>query len=277
MQDIFKNLIELLNKWNQSFQDNLPQFIAGLVVLLVSLYLARLVSRLTRRSLERRHSDPEISMLIERLVRWGVIILGIVLALEQAGQDVTTLITGLGILGFTVGFALQDVSANVLSGILLLSEQPFSIGDSIEVAGNGGVVAAVNLRATRMTAFDGRKLVVPNRDILTNPIINYSRAKRRRIELDMGVAYDSDLVRVRQVILDAILKIEGVLQDPAPELVYNQFGDTTIHFTLYYWVDLKVVDFFEATSRGVMEIKSALDAVGLGISFPVQVVHQVGN
>jgi len=277
MQDIFKNLIELLNKWIQSFQDNLPQFIAGLVVLLVSLYLARLVSRLTRRSLERRHSDPEISMLIERLVRWGVIILGIVLALEQAGQDVTTLITGLGILGFTVGFALQDVSANVLSGILLLSEQPFSIGDSIEVAGNGGVVAAVNLRATRMTAFDGRKLVVPNRDILTNPIINYSRAKRRRIELDMGVAYDSDLVRVRQVILDAILKIEGVLQDPAPELVYNQFGDTTIHFTLYYWVDLKVVDFFEATSRGVMEIKSALDAVGLGISFPVQVVHQVGN
>jgi len=277
MQDIFKNLIELLNKWNQSFQDNLPQFIAGLVVLLVSLYLARLVSRLTRRSLERRHSDPEISMLIERLVRWGVIILGIVLALEQAGQDVTTLITGLGILGFTVGFALQDVSANFVSGILLLIEQPFGIGDSIEVAGNGGVVDDVNLRATRMTAFDGRKLVVPNRDILTNPIINYSRAKRRRIELDMGVAYDSDLVRVRQVILDAILKIEGVLQDPAPELVYNQFGDTTIHFTLYYWVDLKVVDFFEATSRGVMEIKSALDAVGLGISFPVQVVHQVGN
>jgi small conductance mechanosensitive channel len=275
MPDIFSHLTDILNKWVDNFLQGLPQFIAGLVVLLISLYLARLAGRLTLRSLRNRHSNPEISLVVERLVRWGVITLGIVLALEQAGQNVTTLLTGLGILGFTIGFALQDISANFVSGILLLIEQPFNIGDSIEVAGNAGVVEDVNLRATRMTAFDGRHLVVPNRDILTNPIINYSRAKRRQVELDMGVSYGSDLARVRQVILDSITTVKGVLPDPAPKLVYNQFGDTTINFTLYYWLDLEVIDFFEGTSRGVMEIKSALDENGMEISFPVQIVHNV--
>jgi small conductance mechanosensitive channel len=269
MEGIFNNLITILNEWGQSFQDNLPQFIAGVVVLLISLYLARLAGRLVQRSLITRNTDPELSLLINRLVRWGIIILGFVLALEQAGQDVTALLTGLGILGFTVGFALQDVSANFVSGILLLIEQPFSIGDSIEVAGNAGVVDDVNLRATKMTAFDGRKLVVPNRDIFTNSIINYSRAEQRRIELNVGVAYDSDLERVKRAALEAIQGTAGVLAEPAPTLVFNQFAASSIDFTLYYWIDVAATDYLEGTSAGVMNIKAAFDAAGIEMPFPV--------
>lgn len=270
MKDIFKNLINILNEWGQSFQDNLPQFVAGLIVLLVSLYLARLLSRITSRSLKNREIDAELSLLIGRMVRWGVVALGAVLALEQAGQDVTALITGLGILGFTVGFALQDVSANFISGILLLIEQPFNIGDSIDVAGNGGVVDDVNLRATHITAWDGRKLIVPNRDIFTNSIVNYSKAVRRRVELTIGVAYDSDLDQVRQVTLDTILTVEGVLSEPAPTLFFNEFAGSSINFSLYYWVDLAQIDFFKGTSVGVMAIKKAFDQAGIEIPFPVR-------
>lgn len=277
MQDIFNNLIEILNEWGQSFQENLPQFVAGLIVLLVSLYLARVFGRLTNRSLQARDTDPELSLLIERIVRWGVIGLGIVLALEQAGQDVTALITGLGILGFTVGFALQDVSANFVSGILLLIEQPFNIGDAIDVAGNAGVVDDVNLRATHITAFDGRKLIVPNRDILTNSVVNYSRAVRRRVELTIGVAYDSDLDRVRQVTLDTVLSVEGVMSDPAPTLFFNEFAGSSINFSLQYWVDLAQIDYSEGTSAGVMAIKKAFEEAGIEIPFPIRTLLMSGG
>jgi len=277
MQGIFNNLIDLLNTWGQSFQDNLPQFIAGLIVLLVSLYLARLAGRLVNRSLVNRKTDPELSLLISRLVRWGVIILGIVLALEQAGQDVSALLTGLGILGFTVGFALQDVSANFVSGILLLIEQPFDIGDAIEVAGNAGVVDDVSLRATKMTGWDGLKLVVPNRDIFTHPITNYSRAGKRRLDLTVGVAYDSDLEHVKQVALEAIGNTAGVLADPAPFLVFNEFASSTINFTLYYWIDTVTTDFFTSTSAGVMTIKAAFETAGIDMPFPVRTVYLQQN
>lgn len=277
MQDIFTNLIKILDEWGQSFRDNLPQFVAGLIVLLVSLYLARLLSRLTSRSLKRREIDAELSLLIGRMVRWGVVALGAVLALEQAGQDVTALITGLGILGFTVGFALQDVSANFVSGILLLIEQPFNIGDAIEVAGNAGIVDDVNLRATKITAFDGRKLVVPNRDIFTNSIINYSKAERRRIELSIGVAYDSDLEQVQQLALDTVLALEGVMHEPAPTVVFNEFGGSSINFTLYYWVDQVNLDYFSGTSAGVMAIKKAFEEAGIEIPFPIRTLLMSGG
>ncbi|MEJ2758381.1 MAG: mechanosensitive ion channel family protein, partial [Anaerolineales bacterium] len=178
--------------------------IAGLLIFLVSVYLARLFSRMAGRVLERRQKDKELNLLITRLVRWTVISLGIILALEQAGQDVTALLTGLGILGFTVGFALQDVSANLVSGILLLFEQPFDIEDSIQVAGYAGTVKSINLRATEMLTWEGLRVLIPNRDVFTNTITNYTRITQRRIGLSVGVGYDSDLTIVEETALNAV-------------------------------------------------------------------------
>jgi small conductance mechanosensitive channel len=277
MNQVYQNLADVFDQWWQGFMDNLPSIIAGLLIFLVSVYLARLFSRMAGRVLERRQKDKELNLLITRLVRWTVISLGIILALEQAGQDVTALLTGLGILGFTVGFALQDVSANLVSGILLLFEQPFDIEDSIQVAGYAGTVKSINLRATEMLTWEGLRVLIPNRDVFTNTITNYTRITQRRIGLSVGVGYDSDLTIVEETALNAVKNLEGTKEDPAPFFLVDSFGDSAINTTVYYWIDTKKESYPGMTNSGAVAVKKAFDAAGIDIPFPIRSVRLEGK
>ncbi len=277
MNQVYQNVSDVFDQWWQGFVDNLPSIIAGLLILLVSIYLARLFSRMAGRVLERRQKDKELNILVTRLVRWTVISLGIILALEQAGQDVTALLTGLGILGFTVGFALQDVSANLVSGILLLFEKPFDIDDSIEVAGYAGAVKSINLRATEMLTYDGLLVLIPNRDVFTNPITNYTRITQRRIGLSVGVGYGSDLQQVEEIALNAVRDLEGTKADPAPFFLVGSFGDSAINTTVYYWIDTKKESYPGMTNSGAVAIKKAFDAAGIDIPYPIRQVRLEGK
>ena len=131
-----------------NFLEFLPDLIVSLVIFFISLYLAGYLTRLISRTLERRKTDPEIRILVGQISRWAIIILGLILALQQDGFDLSAFLAGLGIIGFTIGFALQDVSKNFVSGLLLLLQQQFDVGDVIEVSGYTGTVANVDLRAT---------------------------------------------------------------------------------------------------------------------------------
>ena len=273
MDTFLNNVLEVLNTWWQNFVENLPHLITGLIIFLLSLYLARIVSRTVRRVMIRRNEDTELTVMITRLVRWLVIGLGILLALEQAGQDVTTLLTGLGILGFTVGFALQDISANLVSGILLLFEQPFDIGDSIEVAGYTGTVKTINLRATEMLTLEGLLVLIPNREVFTNTITNYTRISQRRIGLSVGVGYGNDLKMVEQTAMETIKALNGVKQDPPPFFLVDSFGDSAINTTVYYWYDTIDTSLADMTNAGALAIKSAFDQAGIDIPYPIRSVR----
>jgi len=273
MDTFLDNVLEVLNTWWQNFIENLPSLITGLIIFLLSLYLARVFTRMTRRVMIRRKEDPELTVLITRLVRWSVIGMGILLALEQAGQDVTALLTGLGILGFTIGFALQDISANLVSGILLLFEQPFDIGDSIEVAGYTGTVKTINLRATEMLTLEGLLVLIPNRDVFTNTITNYTRISQRRIGLSVGVGYDSDLKFVEQTALDAVKALNGVKQDPPPFFLVDSFGDSAINTTVYYWFATTDSGLPDMTNAGALAIKIAFEQAGIDMPYPIRIVR----
>jgi small conductance mechanosensitive channel len=272
MEGLFSNIMEVLTTWWQGFIENLPSLLAGLVIFLLSLYLARVISRAIKRVMKRREKDEELTVLIMRLARWTIIGLGILLALEQAGQDVTALLTGLGILGFTVGFALQDISANLVSGILLLFEQPFEIGDAINVADYSGTVKSINLRATELITWDGLLVLIPNRDVFTNTITNYSQIEQRRIGLSVGVGYDSDLAEVEEVVLAAVKSLEGVKEDPAPFFIVDSFGDSAINTTVYYWYDTNAEGLADMTNTGALMLKNALDQAGIEIPYPIRSV-----
>jgi small conductance mechanosensitive channel len=273
MNGIAENLLNILTTWWESFVENLPSLVAGLLIFLFSLYLAHLLSKTTKRVMERRADDEELAILIPRLVRWTVIGLGIVLALEQAGQDVTALLTGLGILGFTVGFALQDISANLVSGILLLFEQPFEIEDSIEVAGYSGTVKQVNLRATELLTWDGLKVLIPNREVFTNTLTNFTQITQRRIGLNVGIGYENDLKQVEAIALAAIRALPGIKEDPAPFFMINSFGDSAINSTVYYWYDTKDLTLSDMTNEGAVALKRAFNEAGISIPYPIQVVE----
>jgi len=248
----------------------------GLAILI---YLtARIVSSwavgILRKGMQRRGHDLEVIVLLEMLTRWGILALGIVLALEQIAPGKTTsLVAGLGIAGFTIGFALQDVAKNFVAGILLLLQQPFEIGDSIEVADYGGTVLNITLRATEMRTWDGRFVIIPNGDIFVKPIINLSKATRRRVEISVGVAYESDLDKVTRVTLNALKDVPGLLQDPAPSVIFSTFGDSAIEFSAYYWIDTDVAGLGTAQDAGAKAIKTTFEREGIEIPFSIRVMY----
>jgi small conductance mechanosensitive channel len=273
MTDQLTSVPDALNQILLNFVEFIPRLIVALIVFVVGLYLAGIFARMVRRGLERRKTDPELTLLASKITRWAVIVLGTLAALQQVNFNITAFLTGLGIVGFTIGFALQDVSKNFVAGLLILIQQPFDIGDAIKVTDYAGTVIAIDLRATEMHTFDGQVVYIPNADVFTNPITNYTKASKRRVDLSAGVAYESDLEEVTQTALEAISSIPGMLQDPAPTLHFQGFGDTTIDLTLFYWIDTNQTDPFTAKDVGLKSLKVAFERSGIEMPYPTQRVY----
>lgn len=258
--------------WN-SVLAFLPKLGLAILIYLAARIVSSWAVRILRKGMQRRGHDLEVIVLLEMLTRWGIIGLGILLALEQIAPGKTTsLVAGLGIAGFTIGFALQDVAKNFVAGLLLLLQQPFEIGDAVEVAGYSGTVMDITLRATEMRTWDGRFVIIPNGDVFVKPIINFSKAKHRRVNISVGVAYESDLDKVTRVVLEAINDVPGLLQDPAPAVIFSTFGDSAIEFSAYYWIDTDVAGLGSAQDAGVKAIKNAFEREGIEIPYPIRTV-----
>lgn len=268
MENLF-NLASLM----EQFLLFLPKLVSALVIFVFGLYLAGVLAKGVHRAMKHRQKDPELTDLFRKITRWTVIILGTTAALQTVGFNLTAFLTGLGIVGFTIGFALQDVSKNFVAGMLLLLQQPFEIGDRIKVKDFTGSVKAVDLRATIIQTLDGLIVTIPNADVLTNPITNYSRNDTRRLELRIGVAVDTDLEKAREVTLQAIAELPGVLAEPAPKVVYESFGDFTINYSLYCWINTRETDFVSAKDAGLVKVNHALTQAGIDMPFPTQVVY----
>ena len=247
----------------------LPRLGLGLLVYIITRWISSWATRLLRRRLTRQDADEELIILLQMLTRWGIQALGIILALEQlAPGRLSTLLAGLGIAGVTIGFAMQDVAKNFIAGILLLLTRPFEIGDTIEVAGYTGKVLAIDLRSTEMREVDGRFVVIPNTEVYASPVVNFTRAPRRRIKLPLGVTINTDLDLATRTILAAILKLNGVLEDPAPQFVFGTFSDSVIQSTLYYWIDTAQVDYMDAQTEGALIVNKAFKDAGIAMPYP---------
>ncbi len=270
--------------WNELFQhffDALfkivPAIIAAVVVFIITLFVASWLSKKVRVALKKRDVRRELVILASRLTRWGIIVGGGVWALQIVGFNVSAFIAGLGVTGLVIGFALQDISKNFTSGALLMVQEPFSLGDYIQVAGYEGEVLDVQMRATELLSPDGLRVLIPNSDVFTNTIINYTKTHRRRVSLTVGVDYGSDLQKVTETALAAIRAVPGLLDDPEPMLFFHDFGDSSINFTVRYWFDTDESNFFEAQDVGVKAIKQAFEQAGINIPFPIRTVLLPGQ
>jgi small conductance mechanosensitive channel len=251
---------------------SLPNVLTAVLILIVSLYFAQLLSNLLKKVLTRQKADREVTLLLAQLTRWSIIAIGSITALQRF-FDVTAFLAGLGILGFTVGFALQNIMQNFVAGVILLIQQPFGVDDGIEVNGIGGSVLAINLRTTEMRTWDGRIVIVPNANILSNPITNYTRADRRRIELPVGVSYGSDPAIARQVVLEAIKGVPGSVNEPAPMVVFHTFAGSSIDMSAYFWIDTAKTNPLAAQDAALEFVKAALEKKGIEIPFPTTTVY----
>jgi len=260
----------------ETFMDNLikgvPNLLTALVILLAGLYIARVVNRIIKRVLKARQAPEGVTHLLAELAKVSVIVIGVITALQRF-FDVTAFLAGLGILGFTVGFALQDVMKNFAAGVILLIQQPFHVDEFIGVAGFDGQVLEVDLRATEMRSLDGRIVSIPNAEVLANPIVNYTRASRRRIELPVGVGYGTDTEIARKVVLEALQNVPGYMAEPGPLIGFSNFGDSALELNTYFWIDTSQTNPIAAKDAAFSLIKSALDKQGIDIPFPIRTVY----
>lgn len=253
--------------------DFLLRVFVSLIMLLVGSVIIRGVTTAVRAALDRsarlRKLLKSFILTSTSRVLWLLLWL---MVLDRLGVQVGPIIAGLGVAGFILGFAFQDTLSNFAAGLMLLANNPFEAGDYIEAAGHGGVVHEVNLMATTLNTPDNRRVMIPNKSVWGAPIVNFSATGTRRIELVVGVSYDADIERAREVIAQVVRADERVLAAPAPVVAVRALAGSSVEIVIRPWT--KTADTGAATSDLLEKIKEALDASGIEIPFPQMVVHQ---
>ena len=244
-----------------------------IVILIAARWLAGMARRITERAL--RHSDRSISQLLkEMLISMAgtiVFLIGVLVALSQVGVSVTPMIAGLGVVGFIVGFALQDTLSNFASGAMILAYRPFDTGDFISAAEVEGTVKKMNLVNTTVVTIDNRVLVIPNSKIWGGVIMNFTGQHLRRTDMLYSVSYSEDLDHVQRVLEELIAADERFLTDPEPIVRVKQFGDSSIDFVVRAYA--RTEEFWETVWALNKAVKQRFDAEGITIPFPQRDVH----
>ena len=247
-----------------------------LMILVVALFYAtaKLKTWIVERLLLRSQVDLGVRHAIGAIVRYVVVAIGLIIILQAVGINLSTLTVLFGALGIGVGFGLQSITNNFVSGIILLLERPIKVGDRIEVGGVHGDVVNISPRATTIVTNDNIAIIVPNADFISSKVVNWSYTNRNvRFNFPVGVSYGSDPDQVRRVLLEVALAHQGVLKDPKSSVLFDGFGDSSLNFLLRVWTR----EF--ATVPGVLRsdlyfaISRAFKEEGIEIPFPQRDLH----
>lgn len=273
MSESIDLVIQKLTGWLQQLILLLPNLVVAVIVAVAFGLLSRLVRNFVTRGMNRVSSHRALNRLFAMLASLVVAGVGVLLAftiLDLSGV-VTSVLAGVGILGLALGFAFQDIASNFVSGVLLLLRRPFRETDIIRTNDFFGTVKEVNLRTTLIQVPEGQIVYVPNSQVLQSPLINYSATGRRRVDLPVGVSYGDDLNKAMRVAIGAVESITTRDTARDVELFYESFGDSSINFTLRFWIDFaKQTDYLTARSEAVMRIKEAFDRNDITIPFPIR-------
>lgn len=252
----------------------LPRLGTALLILILGLiaarYFARGVSNLVRRS---GRVDPTILPVLRAVVRYTIAIIVLVAFLSQLGVQTASVLAALGAAGLAIGLALQGTLSNIAAGLMLLWLRPFRAGEYIDNGEVGGTVREVGLFATRLDTFDGNFRFVPNALLWAKPIINYSRNPTRMTNILIGVGYEADIERARNLLLDLIKSDARVLADPAPEVVVDALGESAVTLAMRAWIPNS--SYWPAQRFLAQEAKAMLKRNGIEIALPQRVVHVI--
>ena len=247
-----------------------PKALLAIIIILVALYLGRMLRKLVMRALQQTGADVGVPHLLGQLPYWAVVAAGMLVALGLF-VDLTALLAGLGIAGFALTFAFQDVLKNFVAGIILLVQRPFLVGDYVALVNYEGTITAVNSRSTLIHTADGLTVLLPNATILDNPIVNYTRTPHRRIEVHFSLPYNADLALVRELSLKAVEAVPSFLATPAPDiLLENATGGVTLRVRL--WIDTLKTPASNARDEALSLVYDALKAGGIEFRYPRQEV-----
>lgn len=242
-----------------------------LVILFLALTFAGWASAAVRASLNKMKFDPTLSKFLAKLARWGVLLLAGLTCMGYFGVETTSFAAILGAGGFAVGLAFQGTLSNFAAGAMLLLFRPFKVGDVVNLNGQLGKVDEIELFTTALDTFDNRRIIVPNSDVFGTTIENITHHPVRRVEVEVGAAYDADIDATRSALEDAIARCEGGLQDPEPGVVLVGLGASCVDWKAQIWAPTS--DYLAVKQSLIRSVKQSLDREGIGIPFPQLDLH----
>ncbi len=278
--DIPKPLLNQLSEYWYGFWKLLPQLALALIVLGLVWAFSKAVQWFLDRFLRRARMRRSLIEVFQMIAGTGIWLIGSLIAMTIVFPSLTPAkaLTALGLGSVAIGFAFKDVFENFLAGILILLREPFKLDDFVECAGNEGVVEEITIRDTHIRKTDGQLVVMPNAILFKQPVTVRTSQNLRRAEITVGVAYSVDVDAARDVIYDAVIRVDMVRDDVRDVQVFaKEFGASSIDFQVTWWTGSKPVDIRASRDKVVSSIKRALDEAGIEIPFPYRTLTLAGD
>ena len=251
-------------------RETLLTIIRIILLVAVGFPLLLFVSALAGRSAKKRFT-AQTSMLIRKAIFYFGSILIIITVLYQMEFKLTAILGAAGIAGIAIGFASQTSVSNIISGLFLISEKPFAVGDLIQVGDTKGTILSIDLLSVKLRTFDNQYIRIPNETLIKNQVTNITRFPIRRLDINLGVAYKEDIGKVREVLLDIAEKNPYCLDEPEPIVRLVNFGDSALEFLFAVWC--VKTDYLDLSAKIMQEIKERFDAEGIEIPFPHRTLY----
>ncbi|MEL6442280.1 MAG: mechanosensitive ion channel family protein [Cyanobacteria bacterium J06621_8] len=271
IQTIAGVMLELLGQAIKA----LPSLFSALVLLFLTKYAVRVVVKVADETGKRTLKNSSLQLLLNKGCLIGVWTFGILFAcvLTFPGFELGDVIATLGIGSVAIGFVFQDIFKNFLAGIILLIEEPFRIGDEVQIGDYQGKVENINIRTTGIRTYQGKKVLLPNAKVFTNAVTVVTAYSCRRTDLAVGVDYNTPLEQASKILARAITQVPGVVQEPTPEIDLVNFGDSSIDFVVRYWSNSPQKQIRHVQTRAIVAIKKALDEASISIPYPIRTLY----
>lgn len=273
LNNAYKLISGKLILWLKELIKLLPNIALAALIVVIGFFIAKWLRKLAAKFLHRFIHNQTLDNLFSSLVY--IFLIGVTLfaalSVLQLDKAVTSILAGAGIIGLALAFAFQDIAANFMSGIFLSIRKPLHIGDIIQIKDYMGKVEEINLRDTVIRTFLGQMVIIPNKDVLQNPIENFSLLGKRRMDLTVGVSYGDDLEKVKEVALNSVKDIQELSKVDDITMFYQEFADSSINFVIRIWINTpEQIVFWRVKSEAIMRIKKAFDENDITIPYPIR-------
>lgn len=250
--------------------NKLPALFLAILVFAVAFLLAKVVKAWAQRSILKSGSNEGAMNIVGKTAYIGTIILGLTVALKILEIDISFIVAAMG---FGLGFAMKDILENYFSGVLILVQKPFNVGDVIKAGNFVGKVEEIAARATFLRVFDGQRVIIPNSTMISSAVINYSSFPERRVNIDFYVSYDTDLQKATSLVTQLMKENTKIMQQPAPYITIKGYGDSNIDLVAHFWVDRSQANWIKLSTQMKQQILETLNANDIGVSYPVMTLN----
>jgi len=263
-----ENVLIYLKEWAMSNGLNIVYAIA---IFVIGRAVAKTFSNILKKAMDKANVEVTLSRFLSKLFYYLILAAVIIATLNKLGIETTSVVAVLATAGLAIGLALKDSLSNLSAGVMIIIFKPFVIGNFIETAGTAGIVEEISIFTTKLKTPDNKIIIVPNSSVINNNITNFSAQETRRVDITVGVGYESDIKQVKDILNGIIASTTTIINDPEPVVALTNLGDSSIDFVMRSWV--KTEDYWSTYFELLEKVKTRLDEEGVNIPYPQMDIH----